>query len=184
MTFVNEDRIKIFLFLLFSTISLLTLGDIVVDINESGFKWMHLLYELTLWFLTLIAAIYQFRIISWQKDKMSDFKERLDILTLQNEKLKKEKSVFQNKIAHLSEEFIRSIDAEFSRWNLSRSEKEIALLLIKGLSMKEIATIRNASESTVRQQASQIYKKSDLGGRMELSAYFLDDLLALSKLPT
>jgi DNA-binding NarL/FixJ family response regulator len=50
--------------------------------------------------------------------------------------------------------------------------------------MKEIADIRGSNESTVRQQASQIYKKSALGGRMELSAFFLDDLLALSKLPS
>ena len=49
--------------------------------------------------------------------------------------------------------------------------------------MKEIADIRGSSEITVRQQASQIYKKCSLAGRLELSAFFLDDLLSLSKLP-
>jgi DNA-binding NarL/FixJ family response regulator len=49
--------------------------------------------------------------------------------------------------------------------------------------MKDIADIRGSGENTVRQQSSQIYKKSALGGRMELSAFFLDDLLDLSNLP-
>ena len=90
---------------------------------------------------------------------------------------------FQQKIGHLSSEFLSYIDAQFNQWSFSRGEKEIALLLIKGLSMKEIAEIRGSNENTVRQQASQIYRKSQLGGRMELSAFFLDDLLAQSNLP-
>ena len=83
----------------------------------------------------------------------------------------------------MSDEFLSYIDEQFNTWTFTRSEKEIALLLIKGLSMKEIADIRGSNENTVRQQSSQIYKKSRLSGRMELSAFFLDDLLSLSKLP-
>jgi DNA-binding NarL/FixJ family response regulator len=53
----------------------------------------------------------------------------------------------------------------------------VALLLLKGLSFKEIAQVRNASERTVRQQALAVYAKSGLGGRAELAAFFLEDLL-------
>lgn len=71
-----------------------------------------------------------------------------------------------------------AIDEQFKTWRLSESEADIAGLMLKGLSHKEIGTLRNSSEATVRQQARSIYKKSALAGRAELSAFFLEDLLA------
>jgi DNA-binding CsgD family transcriptional regulator len=70
-----------------------------------------------------------------------------------------------------------AIDAQFERWKLTPAEREIALLMLKGLSHKEIAVIRDASERTVRQQARTIYSKANLSGRAALSAFFLEDLL-------
>ena len=70
-----------------------------------------------------------------------------------------------------------AIDAQFERWQLTAAEREIALLLLKGLSHKEIAVLRDTSERTIRQQAQSIYGKSNLSGRAALSAFFLEDLL-------
>jgi DNA-binding CsgD family transcriptional regulator len=70
-----------------------------------------------------------------------------------------------------------AIDLQLEEWKLSPSEKEITLLLLKGLSLKEIAEIRGVAERTVRQQSVNVYHKSGLSGRAELSAYFLEDLL-------
>lgn len=70
-----------------------------------------------------------------------------------------------------------AIDAQFDRWGLTPAEREVALLMLKGLSHKEIAAVRDASERTVRQQARSIYGKADLSGRAALSAFFLEDLL-------
>ncbi|HEX6010849.1 MAG TPA: hypothetical protein VFY87_03400 [Geminicoccaceae bacterium] len=56
-------------------------------------------------------------------------------------------------------------------------EQEVGLLLLKGFSHKEIARLRNATESTIRQQAASIYQKANLNGRASLSAFFLEDLL-------
>jgi len=70
-----------------------------------------------------------------------------------------------------------AIDGQFDRWKLTAAEREIALLMLKGLSHKEIAAIRAASERTVRQQARAIYAKANLSGRAALSAFFLEDLL-------
>lgn len=69
------------------------------------------------------------------------------------------------------------IDTQFLRWNFSQAEEEIARLLLKGLSVKEIATIRGTTEKTTRQQTVSIYSKAGLAGRAELSAFFLEDLL-------
>jgi DNA-binding NarL/FixJ family response regulator len=49
--------------------------------------------------------------------------------------------------------------------------------MLKGLSHKEIAAARATTETTIRQQALAIYRKSGLGNRSELSAFFLEDLL-------
>ena len=84
---------------------------------------------------------------------------------------------------HLGVEFIvflvalAGIERQFERWDLPVAEKDVALLLLKGLSYKEIAIARDTSERTVREQGRAVYRKSGLGGRSELSAFFLEDLL-------
>jgi DNA-binding CsgD family transcriptional regulator len=74
-----------------------------------------------------------------------------------------------------------AIEQQFARWQLSRAEAEIGLLLLKGLSHKELAALRNTSERTVREQARAVYRKAGLGGRSELAAFFLEDLLLPGK---
>ncbi len=70
-----------------------------------------------------------------------------------------------------------AIDRQFERWGLSTAEREVALMLLKGLAHKEIADVRETSERTVRQQSLAIYRKAGLSGRAELAAFFLEDLL-------
>ena len=72
----------------------------------------------------------------------------------------------------------RAIQNQFEAWNLTESESDIASMMLKGLSMKEIGQLRDTSEATVRQQAAAIYRKAGLSSRAELSAFFLEDLLA------
>lgn len=66
---------------------------------------------------------------------------------------------------------------QFEEWGLSAGEKEVGLLLLKGLSLKEIAALRNTLEKTVRQQASSIYKKAGVPGRHAFAAWFIEDFL-------
>jgi len=71
-----------------------------------------------------------------------------------------------------------AIVRQFEAWGLTAAEQDVGLLLLKGFSHKEIARIRNTSEATIRQQATSLYQKAKLGGRAELSAFFLEDLLS------
>ena len=71
-------------------------------------------------------------------------------------------------------EFERLLIRPLSFW----AEREVALLLLKGLSHREIAAVRAVSERTVREQARSLYAKAGLTGRAALSAFFLEDLLA------
>lgn len=79
----------------------------------------------------------------------------------------------EREIATLS----NAIRHEFAAWALTPAEADVAGLLVKGVSTRDIARLRGTSETTIRQQAQAIYRKSGLRGRAELAAYFLDSLL-------
>lgn len=82
-----------------------------------------------------------------------------------------------NKIQQASRQYGEVIREQLEAWQLTTSEREVALLLLKGLSFDEIASVRDTKEKTVRQQASSIYRKSGLNGRHELAAWFFEDFL-------
>jgi len=69
-----------------------------------------------------------------------------------------------------------AIERQFDRWELTGAERQVALLLLQGLSHKQIAGRRQASERTVRQQAHMLYRKAGMSGRADLAAFFLQDL--------
>ena len=70
----------------------------------------------------------------------------------------------------------RAIEEKFDAWQLTPAEREIALLLLKGHSHKQIAFDTKRSERTVRQHAVDVYQKSGLRGRAEFAAFFLEGL--------
>jgi DNA-binding NarL/FixJ family response regulator len=69
-----------------------------------------------------------------------------------------------------------AIDDQLVKWQLTPTEREIAVLLLQGLGHKQIAGRTKRSERTVRQHAVTIYQKSGLQGRAELAAFFLEGL--------
>ena len=70
----------------------------------------------------------------------------------------------------------KAVDEQFGVWQLTPSEREVALLLLKGHGHKQIAAATGRSDRTVRQHAVAVYQKSGLQGRAELAAFFLEDL--------
>jgi DNA-binding CsgD family transcriptional regulator len=84
---------------------------------------------------------------------------------------------WRNGMSDLIKGLSQGIARQFSEWSLTTAEREVGLLILKGMSYKEIAVMRDVSEKTIRQQAHAIYRKAKLSGRAALSAYFLEDLL-------
>jgi len=91
--------------------------------------------------------------------------------------------IWQDKAAQYIKGLSESIDEQMNLWELTRAEKEVALLLLKGFSLRELADMRGTSERTVRQQATRVYEKAGLRGRAELSAFFLEDLMLPTEEP-
>ncbi len=69
------------------------------------------------------------------------------------------------------------LQARFAQWNLTHSEKEVALFAIKGSTIPQIADMRGSAEGTVRSQLSQIYAKAGVANQTMLLALFLDELI-------
>ena len=144
--------------------ALFFITDIIFDIRQ-GIPLSHVWHEAFLLILALCSIVWQLIVI---------FDQNKYIVLLSSELLETKNSYLDWKTrTHTNAQEIRQlIDDQFSLWQLSQSEKDVALFLIKGLAMKEIADIRSTHEKTVRQQATNIYKKSGLSGRQELAAFF------------
>ncbi len=139
-----------------------------MDLKE-GLPFEHVSHEIGIACLCLILIFYQLRIIRRKKLKLKNIEQNVEHLSQENKQIK-------DQLKKFSGDFHQIINLQMEQWNFSDSEKDIGRLIMKGLNMKEIAQIRQTNESTVRQQATSIYKKANLHGRQEFIAYFLEDL--------
>lgn len=121
--------------------------------------------------LTSVGVAVLFRVTKRQRDEHRQILRDLEVARLQGQRWRAESRELLNGLG-------AAIDQQFTRWSLTDAEREVALLLLKGLSTKEVAAVRAVSERTVREQARAIYSKSGVTGRASLSAFFLEDLLA------
>jgi DNA-binding CsgD family transcriptional regulator len=147
---------------------------LVIDISDDIHEHMglhHLLPELLTVFGTIVLVIALADTLLQQRQHNVRLQSRIG-------ELEGEVENWRQRTANHVQGLSLAIDEQFSAWGLTSAEKEIALLLLKGLSNKEIAEVRQTSEHTVKQQSSAVYRKSALSTRSELSAFFLEDLLA------
>lgn len=69
------------------------------------------------------------------------------------------------------------IDAHFEAWGLSKAERDVALLSIKGMSNAEIARMRDTREGTIKAQSAAIYRKAGVNSRADLISALIEDLI-------
>ena len=77
----------------------------------------------------------------------------------------------------LASQYRAVMQKQFDAWHLTASEQDVVIGLLKGLSFREIAELRETREKTVRQQASSVYRKAGVASRNELAAWFFEDML-------
>jgi DNA-binding CsgD family transcriptional regulator len=73
--------------------------------------------------------------------------------------------------------FTEVLEEHFDRWSLTPSERDVALLAIKGLSIAEIAQVRETKEGTIKAQCNAVYRKAGVSGRPQLLSVFIEELL-------
>ena len=146
------------------------LGDVFYDYRE-GASIAHVLMELSIAIISfaLIAAL---TVGIWRQSRSNTrLKAELASVSEANDQ------ILPPALATARHELALVLKEQFEIWSLTQTEREVAMLLLKGLSFKEIASVRSTMEKTVRQQASAIYKKSNVSGRHAFSAWFIEDLL-------
>ena len=157
-----------FFLIIFACIVIITSIDIVRDLHE-GLPLGHVLHEMGIAFLCLILSLYQFKIIRSKSEKLKHIQNDFAQIHEENNQIKLQ-------LKKLSGDFHQIINLQMEQWKFSESEKDIGKLIMKGLNMTEIAQIRQTSESTVRQQATSLYRKANVHNRQEFISYFLEDL--------
>ncbi|MGQ0566610.1 MAG: helix-turn-helix transcriptional regulator [Gemmobacter sp.] len=113
--------------------------------------------------------------------RLTDLRRRTDDLEGAVHLAAKEGRAWRAQSRRFLDGLSRAVEAQFDAWSLTPAEADVAGLLLKGASLREIAGLRRTSEATIRQQAQSIYRKSGLGSRAELSAYFMEDLFTLGE---
>ncbi len=73
--------------------------------------------------------------------------------------------------------FHQLMEDNFEDWSLTPSERDVALLAIKGLAIAEIAGARQTKDGTIKAQFSAIYRKAGVSGRTQLLSLFIDELM-------
>jgi DNA-binding CsgD family transcriptional regulator len=146
------------------------LTDVVYDYNH-GASFAHLAVEVAL----VIASLALIGILSFGIWRESRSNRRLKAELASRDRTPPAQQ--SPGLAAARHDFAKVLQAQLEDWELTQTEKEVSLLLLKGLSFKEIAAVRNTLEKTVRQQASSIYRKAGVSGRHEFSAWFIEDIL-------
>jgi len=143
--------------------------DLWLDAPESWFS-LHVLYEVAL----IAGAVLCFVALwnGWWRARRSLVETRH---ALQAQAA--ERDAWRESARSALEGLGRAMDERFAAWGLTPAERDVALGLLKGRSHKVIAYESGRSERTVRQHAVAVYQKSGLGGRAELSAYFLEGVM-------
>jgi len=146
------------------------LGDVIYDYRE-GASIAHILMELSIAIVSF-ALITALTVGIWKQSRSNTrLKAELASASLANEQS------LPPALATARHELALVLKEQFETWGLTQTERQVAMLLLKGLSFKEIASVRSTMEKTVRQQASAIYKKANVTGRHAFSAWFIEDLL-------
>lgn len=162
--------------LVLALVAALVLADILLD-WDNGADLLHLAIELAAVGLAAGGAAWLWWRLQSARRHARLLSRRLEEVHADAARLREDVARFRAESQQHSRGLGEAIDRQFQRWGLSPAEREVALLLVKGLSHKEAAEVRATSERTVRQQALAVYRKAGLAGRAELAAFFLEDLL-------
>lgn len=143
--------------------------DLAFDIKERD-QIEHIAVEFLIYAVLIYVAYVAFVFYHLGRQALDDASKNIDVT-------KHKLADAQQKNKQLQDGINASMQQTFIDWKLTIAEVDVAVLIVKGFSLVEIAHLRSTSERTVRDQAASIYHKAGLKNRIELMAYFVEDLL-------
>jgi len=172
----GDGRLAAGLAVAFGGIAILAGVDLVGDVGAAT-SLRHILVEGSVLLVGLAGFLWMAARLRAFATERRDLTVRAEALARRLDVSLQEAAKWRQEAGDLIAGLSDAIDRQLERWGLSPAEKEVALLLLKGLSHKEIGQVRGVGEATVRQQARALYQKGGLNGRHDLAAFFLEDLL-------
>lgn len=73
--------------------------------------------------------------------------------------------------------FDEVLHEKFNSWNLTPAERDITLLIIRGLNVADIAMARNTAPGTIKAQSTSIFRKIGVRSKTELMSLIIDEFL-------
>ena len=133
-------------------------GDVIVDFNDRGDRGdVHIVIEAMAAVALTVGVLY----LMFELRRLLLHMESMDL-----------------GLRAARGEMFAIIQGFFDAWALSAAERDVALLLLKGLDNETIASVRGTAKGTVRAQSASIYAKAGVDGRAQLISLFLEELLA------
>ena len=151
--------------------------EFIHEIQEDYHSNLDLLVQVGVMLLALAGIGFLIWDIRQRQQEMEGLRQQLTVTRSDLHHARSDLQEINSKLQQASRQYAQVIQEQLTAWEFTPSEKEVALLLLKGLSFEEIATVRDTKEKTVRQQATAIYRKSGLNGRHEFAAWFFEDFL-------
>jgi len=165
----SEQRMRL---VLFGAVALLAVDGAVnlfLDVYARG-RPLHVAFEVVTILIAIVAAVGLGT--AWLDASRAEAEARRSMLAR-----KAERDAWQDSAKRALEGLGEAIDGQFRQWDLTPTEREVALLLLKGHSHKRIADLTGRRERTVRQHSVVVYQKAGLSGRAGLAGFFLEDLM-------
>ena len=149
--------------------------DLVLDRPRTLLSW-HVAFEATMVLVSLAFGVVLF--LGWRRTATTLGLARASLAETSRTLVEREaeRDHWRRSAEQALEGLSRAIDRQFDSWRLSRAEREVAFLILRGVGHKQAAAQLGRSERTVRQHAVEVYRKAGLQGRAELAAFFLQDL--------
>jgi DNA-binding CsgD family transcriptional regulator len=165
---ILSHRQAVYLLFVQVTCGLILIVDVTSEVWTSLFApyalvtRVHVFFETMATCMVAAGALLTLRQIRFLQNKVDDGVHRLRLL----------RSEFDDVLKGL-----------FKKWQLSKSESDVALLTVRGLRISDIATNRRTKTGTIKAQLSTIFRKAGVSSRPELLALIMDELLDFKPLP-
>jgi len=166
---IDAGKLKFLTMLFFLIVIITSISYFFADMGR-GANILHILQEATVSVFSLsllLMLLWNAKVTTRRNAQLLKERDQAIIYSMQASK-----ELISAK-RHFGEEIVK----QFSRWGLTDSESDIALFTLKGYSAKEIANFRNASDKTVRNQLTSVYKKSATTSKVSFIAWFMEGSL-------
>ena len=153
----SNVKARIFALALLSAMILFFIYDLAVDaLLEGEFATVHFVIEFIVFVGASMALVFSVRDLRRLRERLI-WEERRN--------------------RGLSGALAEVIGEQMEEWGFTRSEKDVAWLILKGYRFAEIAELRGVKQTTPRLQATSVYAKAGVSGRAEFVAEILQPLL-------